>query len=96
MKQDEEELLEATQHAIDLVLIDNNKFVDKCIRNYLGSCGIKVEKGNDGLIKVKRYLDDKGLDLEIKVTNLDVEEKVPGHVIANQTIRLKLKPKLEV
>ena len=90
-----EELCEQTQHAIELVMIDNNKFVDKCIREYLNDVGIKVEPGSKGLHKVKNVLDNMGYELEIKVTNLDINEENIGHVTANQILRLKLKPKLE-
>lgn len=90
----DEELLEVTQHTIDLVVLDNQKYTEKVIREYLSSCGIKVGKGKEGLTKAKQFLDDIGMELEIKATNLNIEEEEIGWVKANQILRLKLKPKL--
>lgn len=90
----EEELTEITQHAIDLVMLDNQKYIGKVIRSYLANCGIRVGKGREGLLKVKQYLNSVGYELEIKATDLNIEEKEEGVVKANQVLKLRLKPKL--
>ena len=87
-----EDFDEQTQHAIDLVVLDNNKFMERTIRQYLWEQGFRF--GNKSLIEIKKILEDKGYELEILLTNLDIEEKEIGCVSAMQAVRLKLKRKL--
>lgn len=91
----EEQLIERTQHAIDLVMIDNNKYINRCIRNFAYENGFRVKKGEEGLKEFKKQLDEMGIELEIKLTNLDIEELDLGVVTASQHIRMRFKPKLE-
>ena len=92
----ENEILEATQHAIDLAIIDNDKFITSCIVKYLKSIGIKCEPTKEGMLKVKQIFDKLGYELKVICTNLELEEKEAGHIKASQIIRIKLVPKLEV
>ena len=87
-----EDFDERTQHAIDLIVLDNNKFMERTIRQYLWEQGFRFD--NKSLIEIKKILEDKGYELEILLTNLDITEEIIGCVVAQQGIRLKLKRKL--
>lgn len=87
-----EGLQEQTQHAIDLIMTDNQKYMDKIIRRFLSEKG--YNHNGKSIYEIKEDLDNMGLELVIQLTNLNIEEKNVGHVAADQVIRLKLRRKL--